>query len=142
MTCVVIFFWSTQIIDCLLFTFENRVLLMRYWASVVWCLSIPWMNSFNKTEAATFPCKQHVCFLMISPFLSLIYIRRQCIYFKGKLPDPTSFLLVSQIARTTHPLNWSINVDFWRDPILSGIFSNGPRLRPTIDTALAIESAE
>jgi len=39
----------------MLFTFENRVLLMRYGVSVVWHLLIPLTNRFNKTEAAVSP---------------------------------------------------------------------------------------
>ena len=30
---------------------------MRYGASVVWNISLPLMNRFNKTEAAYFPCR-------------------------------------------------------------------------------------
>ena len=52
--CVVIFFWSLGIMACMLLTFEERVPLMRYGASVEWHLSLPLMNSFNKTEAAFF----------------------------------------------------------------------------------------
>jgi len=37
-----------------LFTFENRVPLMRYGASVVWHLSLSLMNSLNKNEAVIF----------------------------------------------------------------------------------------
>jgi len=64
---VVIFFWS-GIMDCMLFTFENRVPLMLYELSVVWQLSLPMMNNFNKTEAAIFPCR--LCFQRASPFIS------------------------------------------------------------------------
>jgi len=53
--CVVVFFWSSGITDSMLFTFENRVPLMRLGASVVWHLSFPLIDSFNKTEAAFFP---------------------------------------------------------------------------------------
>jgi len=38
----------------MLFTFEDRVPLMRYGASVVWHHSLLLMNGFNKTEAAVF----------------------------------------------------------------------------------------
>jgi len=62
-------FWSSEIIDCMLFTFDNRVLLMRLGASVVWHLLFPLMNRLNKTEAA-FSCR--LCFLMASSFVSLI----------------------------------------------------------------------
>ena len=60
--CVVIFFWSSGIMECtcMLFTFENGVLLMRWGASVVWDHSLLLMNSFNKTEAAVFSCR--LCF--------------------------------------------------------------------------------
>ena len=64
---VVIFFWS-GIMDCMLFTFQNRVPLMLYELSVVWQLSLPMMNNFNKTEAAIFPCR--LCFQRASPFIS------------------------------------------------------------------------
>jgi len=36
--CVVIFFWSSGNIDCMLFTCKHRVPLMRLGASVVWHL--------------------------------------------------------------------------------------------------------
>ena len=38
--CVVIFFWSSGMIDCM-FTFENRVPITRLGASEVWHLSLP-----------------------------------------------------------------------------------------------------
>ena len=68
--CVVIFFWSSGIMDCacMLFSFENGVPLMRQGASVVQHHSILLMNSFNKTEAAVFSCK--LCFLGAFPFIS------------------------------------------------------------------------
>ena len=53
--CVVLFFCCFGIIDCMLFTVEYRVLLMRYGATVVCHLLLPLMNSFYKTEAAVFP---------------------------------------------------------------------------------------
>jgi len=70
--CVVIFFWSSGIMECtcMLFTFENGVPLMRYGASAVWHQSLPLMNSFNKTGAAVFSCR--LCFLRDFPFISLI----------------------------------------------------------------------
>jgi len=37
-----------------MFTSENKVLLMRLGASVVWHISLPLINSFNKTETAIF----------------------------------------------------------------------------------------
>ena len=66
----VIFFWSSGIMECtcMLFTFENGVLLMRQGASVVWHHSLPLINSFNKTEAAVFSCR--LCFLRAFPFIS------------------------------------------------------------------------
>ena len=65
------------------FTFKNRVPLMRLGASMVWHLSLPLMNSFNKTEAAVFPCG--LCFLRAFPFLSLILMRveYELIYVKN-----------------------------------------------------------
>ena len=39
---------------------------------VVWHLSLPMMNSFNKTEAAVFPCR--LCFLRAYPIISLITV--------------------------------------------------------------------
>ena len=70
--CVVIFFWSSGIMECtcILFTFENGVPLMRQGASVVWHNSILLMNSFNKTKAAVFSCR--LCFLRAFLFISLI----------------------------------------------------------------------
>ena len=35
--CVVIFFWSSGIMDCMWFTFENRVLLMNALGGRQWC---------------------------------------------------------------------------------------------------------
>jgi len=46
--------WCNDICLVLRFTFENRVPLMRHGASVMWYLSFPLMNSFNKTGAAIF----------------------------------------------------------------------------------------
>jgi len=40
--------------DCILFTFKDRVPLMRMGASAVWHLSLPPLNSFNKTEAVVY----------------------------------------------------------------------------------------
>ena len=70
--CVVIFFWPSGIMECtcMLFTFENGVSLMRQNASVVWHHSLLLINSFNKTEAAVFSCRQ--CFLKSFSFISLI----------------------------------------------------------------------
>ena len=56
------------IMDCILFTFENRVPLKRLGASVVWHLLLPLMNSFTKTEATVVPCM--LCFVGDFPFLS------------------------------------------------------------------------
>ena len=58
--CVVIFVWSTGIMDCMLFWFKNRVLHMNLMASVVWHVSLLLMNNFNKTVASISPCK--LCF--------------------------------------------------------------------------------
>ena len=63
--CVIIFFWSSGITDCRLFTFENRVPLMRKGASVEWHLKLPLMNSFSKIEGAIFPFR--LCFLRALP---------------------------------------------------------------------------
>jgi len=49
---------------------KHRVPLMRYGASVVWHLSLPLMNRFNKTEAAIFPSRLY--FLRVFPFIGLI----------------------------------------------------------------------
>ena len=51
--CAVMFFWSSGIMECVLFTFQNGVPLMRLGASVVWNLLLP-LNNINKTEAALF----------------------------------------------------------------------------------------
>jgi len=48
--CAVVLFWSSVIMDCFLFTFENRVPLMLFGASVVWHTSLPLMNSFKKSR--------------------------------------------------------------------------------------------
>jgi len=71
--CVVIFFWSSGIMECtcMLFKFENGVPLMRLGASVLWHHSLLLMNGFNKTEAAVFLCK--LCFLRAFPFISFLY---------------------------------------------------------------------
>ena len=74
--CVGIFFLSSVTIDFMLFTFGNRVPIMRYGASVVWHLSLPLIKSFNKTEAAI--CSWRLCFLRPLPFISLI----------GQHPEP------------------------------------------------------
>ena len=70
--CVVIFFWSSGIMECtcMLFTFENGVPLMRKGASVVWHRSLLLMNGFNKTEYDVFSCR--LCFLRAYPFISLM----------------------------------------------------------------------
>jgi len=44
--------WNHWLLCCL---HAKRNPLMRFGASVVWRLSLPLMNSFNKTEAAIFP---------------------------------------------------------------------------------------
>ena len=50
---LVIFFWSSGIIDIMLFTFEFRSCAKG--VSVVLHLLLPLMNSFNKTDAAVLP---------------------------------------------------------------------------------------
>ena len=79
--CVVIFFWSSGIMECtcMLFTFENGVPLMRQGASVVLHHSLLLMNSFNKTEAAVFSCR--LCFLRAFLFISLIFSNRLQVNF-------------------------------------------------------------
>jgi len=47
-------FWSSGIMDCMMFTFEYRVQLMHLGASVLGHHALPLMNSFNKTKAANF----------------------------------------------------------------------------------------
>jgi len=78
--CVVRFFWSSGIMECtcMLFTFENRVPLMRKGASVVWHHSLLLMNSFNKTEAAVFWSR--LCFLRAFPFISLLLYASYTLY--------------------------------------------------------------
>jgi len=58
----------------MVFTFENRVPLMCWGggASVVWHLSVPLMNSFNKTEAAICPMQRVLT--EGSPFFSVVLI--------------------------------------------------------------------
>jgi len=70
--CVVIFFWSSGIMECtcMLFTLEHGVPLMCCGASVVWHHSLLLMNSFNKTAAAVFSYR--ICFLRAFPFMSFI----------------------------------------------------------------------
>ena len=56
--------------------YEYRQSIWQYrvnWQGRQWCgwhLSLPLMNSFNKIEAAIFPCR--LCLLRAFPFLSLI----------------------------------------------------------------------
>jgi len=71
--CVVIFFWSSGIMECtcVLFAFGGGVLLVRWGASVVWRRSLPLMNGFNVTEAAVF--SHRLCFLRAFPFVSFIF---------------------------------------------------------------------
>jgi len=81
--CVInLFFWSSGTIDCL-FTFENGVPLMRQGASVVWHLSLPLMNSFNKTEAAVFSFRP--CFVLV-PMVEYMSCRpcQFSVYFLNK----------------------------------------------------------
>ena len=72
--CVVIFFWSSGIMECtcIMFTFKKGVPLMRWGTLVVRHHSLLLMNSFNKTEAAVFSCR--LCFLRAFPFISLIIL--------------------------------------------------------------------
>ena len=55
---------------------------IRLTIAVLFCVSIRFMNSFNKTEAAVFSCR--LCFLRAFPFISLIIIpfliERNCTY--------------------------------------------------------------
>ena len=51
---------------CCCLHFKNRILLMRYGASMLWHLSLPLMSSFIKTAAAIFHCR--LCFLRAFPF--------------------------------------------------------------------------
>jgi len=68
---VVICFWSSGIMDCMLLTFENSAHALVVWCgSVVWHLSLPRMKSFNNTQAAVFPCM--LCFIKAFAFLSWI----------------------------------------------------------------------
>jgi len=46
--------------------------LHRKQKSIIWHISLPLMNSFNKTDAAVFPWR--LCFLKALPFLSLLHI--------------------------------------------------------------------
>jgi len=66
---VAISFKSSGIMDYLLFTFVKRVPLILG-SSVAWHLSLPLMNSSNKTEAAYFPCR--LCILRAFHFISLL----------------------------------------------------------------------
>ena len=68
--CVVIFFWSSGIIDCMFVYIWKWSSAHALGASVVWHHSLPLMNSFNKTEAAVFSCR--LCLLRAFPFISLI----------------------------------------------------------------------
>ena len=62
--CRFIFFWSSGIMDFMLFT--NRVPLLRQSCGI----SLPLMNSFNKTASAIFCFR--LSFLRAFPFISLI----------------------------------------------------------------------
>jgi len=52
-------------------------------ASVVWHLSLILMDSFNKTEAAIFPCR--ICLLRDFPFFSLELTNRETILFDASI---------------------------------------------------------
>jgi len=79
--CVVIYFWSSGIVDCMLSTLQNIVPLMRYGTSVVWRLSLLLINSFNKNDAAYFP--KHLCFrgggLAFLFFADYLYVKLNCV---------------------------------------------------------------
>jgi len=67
--CVVIFFWSSGINDCMFVYIWKRSSAHALGASVVWHFSLPLMKSFNKTEAAVFlfrPCSWGLPFLQFS----------------------------------------------------------------------------
>jgi len=66
--CVVIIFLVIRAHGLYLFTFENRLSLIRWKASVEWHLSLPLMNSFNKTDADIF--HMQTVLLRAFPFLS------------------------------------------------------------------------
>jgi len=69
--------------DCMLFTFENRVLQMRLGASEEWHISLPLMNSFNKTEAAVFTCSLcfmgHFILILINQVFYLTNLYKTCV---------------------------------------------------------------
>jgi len=54
----------------MLLTFEKKSTAHALGASVVWHIALFLMNSFNKTEAAIFPCR--LCFLWAFLFISFI----------------------------------------------------------------------
>jgi len=68
--CVVIFVWSSGIMDCMLFTFP--LIRGRQWCGI---FRYSLINSFNKTEAVIFHCR--LCFLRAFPSITLIetYLR-------------------------------------------------------------------
>jgi len=81
---VVIFFWSSGIMECALFTFENTVPLVRLGASVVWHLSLPLMNSFNKSEAAFWVASTDAAHVFVSFSGSNMAVWQ---YFPVMVPD-------------------------------------------------------
>ena len=104
---------KSRIMDCMLLTFENRVPLMRWSVSVVWHLSLPLINSFNKTKAAVFPCR--LCFLGAFTFLSLILTYPQMYKYiiwtkrvdnnKKNCPDDMFYKFFKVIIQPTPLLN-------------------------------------
>jgi len=92
-----------------LFTFENRVPLMLYWASFVWHFSLPLMNSFNKTEAGI-----RLCFRMAYPFLSVIQNTKHSLnIFYDFLFYVFSAVLIKCFSHfVTVPLNLSLSTLF------------------------------
>ena len=65
-------------------------------ASVVWHLSLPLMNTFNKTETAIFPCR--LCFLRAFPFISL----PECIQVVVMYGLGTTFLFTVGVNKDTY----------------------------------------
>jgi len=81
--CIVIFFWFSEIMHCMLLSIENRVLLMRWGAQ--WCgiFHYYWWTASNqnKTEASIFPCR--LCFLRAFPFISFLNLiaHTKCVWW-------------------------------------------------------------
>ena len=87
--CVVISFWSSEIMECMLFAFVLKIefRLCARGASVVWHLLLPLMNSFNKTEIAIFHCR--LCFRLLHknankfPYMILMTATYQYVLISG-----------------------------------------------------------